>query len=166
MTSFNHVRLPRYALLGDVNEDPKWAFTLGTARIAIGSLSLSLLSIGFMSISAYIAGKYSLRRTVINAAGHTTPIWSFRTQQLPILHSLAQLFVSRVYAHEVIGIFQKKLAQRPVDDRGLIGLSVTVKAALLERMKPSLTAMGERCGSQGLFEENQLIAIQVCDVLG
>ena len=161
LTLFNHVKLPRHALLGELDSDPRRAFTESTTRVAVGSLCLSLVSIPALSFTAHIAGRYSLLRKVVNPAGQLVPIWSFRTQQLPILQGLAQLAVARAYSTEVTSLFRCSLAKQPVDERLLVGIAVSVKATLLARLLQFLSAMTERCGAQGLFEENTLIGLQV-----
>ena len=71
---------------------------------------------------------------------HGQPI-SFRTQQLPILYTLAQVFVLEAFA--------KDAAERFV-----------VRGLDPHHVQCSLFALAERCGAQGLFEENQIIASQ------
>ena len=161
ITSFNHVRLPKSALLGELDDSPAKTFAKCTARITIGSLCLSLLSIPVLSVSAYISGCYSLRRTVVNPAGSQVPIWSFKTQQAPILHGLAQVAVSRAYSDEAFGNVERLMVEGPTASPMLSIIAVASKAASLQRSKVHLAAMTERCGSQGLFDDNVLISLQV-----
>jgi acyl-CoA oxidase len=72
---------------------------------------------------------------------HGQPI-SFRTQQLPILYALAQVFAWQAFA--------KDAAERFV-----------IRGLDPHHVQCSLFALAERCGAQGLFEENQIIASQV-----
>jgi acyl-CoA oxidase len=95
LTSFNHVRLPPTALLGSIEKpkDPRSSFFEKINRVAVGTLALSSLCIPSLQVASYIAARYSLRRTIVDASGVSKPIMSFQTQKQPILTALAQAFV-------------------------------------------------------------------------
>ncbi|KLO06946.1 acyl-CoA dehydrogenase NM domain-like protein [Schizopora paradoxa] len=180
ITRFSHVRLPYSALLGSLQKplDDRANFLSCISRVAIGSLAVSLLALPALSISTFIAARYSLRRTVTAPGGEQVPIWSFRTQQLPILHALAQLAVMRAHAGEAVrmvseGLRGERSEQREigVDGKGKEGdcrdprvrhaVGACLKAAFMQHGQGSLLGLMERVGAQGLFEENQIIAIQL-----
>jgi acyl-CoA oxidase len=110
-----------------------------------------------MKASIYVAGRYSMRRKVTGARGQPTPIISFRTQQLPILHALAQVFVLEAFAKDAA----ERFVARGLDPRIRYGIAAVFKAVMVHHVQSSLFALAERCGAQGLFEENQIIASQV-----
>ncbi|KAF7622450.1 hypothetical protein AFLA_008987 [Aspergillus flavus NRRL3357] len=100
ITSFKHVRLPHSALLGSLEAptDPRKSFRSAIHRVYIGTLSLSTVLISALKRSVFVAGKYSFRRYIWGPSNHPRPIISFRTQQRPILHTLAQIAVFDPYA--------------------------------------------------------------------
>lgn len=164
LTYFTHVRLPASALLGSTSKpaDPRLTFQSVIWRVHVGSLSLSLFAIPTLAISAYIAGRYSLRRTVTAAppASGQVPIWTFRTQQLPILHALAQVAVMRAHAAEAIKLYTD-IEGKGKDARIRAAVAACVKTINMQQIQTSAFALSERCGALGLFEENQIIATQV-----
>lgn len=175
ITRFSHVRLPYSALLGSLQKplDDRANFLSCISRVAIGSLAVSLLALPALSISTFIAARYSLRRTVTAPGGEQVPIWSFRTQQLPILHALAQLAVMRAHAGEAVRMVSEGLRDEVAGKKGKEGnggcsdprvrhaVGACLKAAFMQHGQGSLLGLMERVGAQGLFEENQIIAIQV-----
>jgi len=92
-----------------------------------------------------------MRRKV--AGTHGQPI-SFRTQQLPILYTLAQVFALEAFAKDAA----ERFVVRGLDHRVR---SAVFKAVMVHHVQSSLFALAERCGAQGLFEENQIIASQL-----
>jgi hypothetical protein len=74
------------------------AFQAAVWRISIGGLAIGAVAVPAIGVSAYIAGRYSLRRHVHDAStGNLIPIIDFRTQQIPIIHGLAQMFVMQAF---------------------------------------------------------------------
>ena len=156
ITSFNHVRLPSSALLEPSLEPPKnprqHFFSL-ISRIPIGTLAISFYNIPILKAACFIAVKYSLRRTVTGPNGAQVPIMSFRTQQKPILHAVAQSAVFEALAHSTVGKFK----QRGITSEVASGLATLFKAVVTQSTQNSLYTMAERCGTQGLYGYNQLI---------
>jgi acyl-CoA oxidase len=126
-------------------------------RVGVGSIALSTLAVPAIKVSAYVAGKYSLRRTVTGADGKPMPIINFRTQQLPILHALAQSKVLEAYAKEAITWFTEPELPFLVK----LGVATTLKAVMVHSTQSCLYALAERCGAQGLYQYNQIIEYQV-----
>ena len=156
LTYFNHVRIPKGALLGKLDKpyDLRMSFFASIWRVSVGTLALSALTVPTVAVSAYIAAKYSLRRHVAGPDGRRIPIWSFRTQQLPILHALAEVFITEAYFKEVIRLFR----EGDIDVRVKMGLAACAKAAVVHRSQSSFFVLAERCGAHGLFEYSQIIA--------
>lgn len=155
ITSFCHVRLPSTALLGEINDGPDFHTTIH--RVHIGTLALSTVLIPQLQHAVYVAGKYSLRRRIIDPSGIAKPIVSFRTQQAPILHCIAQIQVFEAFANECTRIFMDKNIQYSVRH----GIAATFKAVVTHARQDTLYALAERCGAQGLFEYNGIIESQL-----
>ncbi|KAJ7485009.1 hypothetical protein B0H11DRAFT_1148270 [Mycena galericulata] len=159
LTYFDHVYLPSTALLGKLEKpkDLRSNFLRVIWRVAVGSLALSTLSIPALKAGVYVAGKYSLRRTVTGPDGSPMPIISFRTQQLPILHTLAQTQVLEAFAATAIEWFTRDGLDMTVKH----GIAASLKAVMLQHVQTSLYQLAERCGAQGLYEHNQIIESQL-----
>ena len=86
------------------------------------------------------------------------PIWDYRTQQLPIVRALAQVYVFKAHVLEAIKLY----TDERLDCRVRMGIGASVKASMARQAQPSFFELSERCGAQGLFEHNQIIPNQVC----
>lgn len=154
ITSFDQVHLSSAAVLGGLEkpENMRNNFFHHIGRIAPGTLAMSMIIIPALRIVTFIAGKYSLRRTVGVANKERMPIIGFRTQQTPILYALAQLAVMRVFADRCIEWF-KDMSFRPEVRHGF---GVILKTVFIQMAQRSIPELIERCGAQGLFQHNQI----------
>ncbi|KAB8238775.1 acyl-CoA dehydrogenase NM domain-like protein [Aspergillus alliaceus] len=159
ITTFNHVRLARSALLGDVDKpaDLRKNFQSTIWRVHIGTLSLTTVLIPTLKRSVFVAGKYSLRRHIRDPNNNPRPIISFRTQQRPVLHTLAQIAVFEPYAQESI----RQYTDSTIPYSMRQGVAAAFKAVLSQASQESLFALAERCGAQGLFGYNNIIDNQL-----
>ncbi|KAJ7485791.1 acyl-CoA dehydrogenase/oxidase C-terminal [Mycena latifolia] len=155
LTGFNCVILPSSALLGDIHisGSPRLHFLSSIWRIAVGALSLTSIVIPGLAIASSIALRYSLRRVVQGNDGAMVPIFSFRTQQIPICTTIAQAFVLRAFYGQAIDLFVDETLSPFVRH----GIATCFKAVVIRDCLASLAAIAERCGAQGLFGYNQLI---------
>ena len=154
ITTFYHVHLRSTAVLGSLDRpaDMRAHFFAMIGRITTGTLAMALIMIPALKCVTYILGKYSLRRTVGVANKEQVPIFSFRTQQAPILHALAQLAVMEPFAEQIIAWY-KDPSFRPEVRNGFV---VILKAVFIQMAQQSIPQLVERCGAQGLFEHNQI----------
>ncbi|PYI35224.1 acyl-CoA dehydrogenase NM domain-like protein [Aspergillus indologenus CBS 114.80] len=159
ITSFNHVRLPASAMLGSLAkpDDPRQNFLHVISRIGVGTMAISTTLLPILKRCAFVAGKYSLRRCITNPEGRLTPIITFRTQQQPILHALAQIAVFEAWIPRCIAQYTDPTLATPVRH----ALGVCVKAVLSRAVQHSGFHLAERCGAQGLFEYNHIIESQL-----
>lgn len=132
-------------------------FLMATNRLGFGTLALSLSAIPGLRCATFIVGKYSLRRTVVGPEGSPKPIISFRTQQLPILHALAETAVMEPFANWIT----TKFSDTSLDFSVRHGLAVIFKGAVLQYTQKSFANLLERCGAQGVFMHNQLVEMEV-----
>ncbi|PFH57598.1 hypothetical protein XA68_14805 [Ophiocordyceps unilateralis] len=155
ITTFDHVRLEASALLGDIAkpQDAYQNFLHHIQRVTVGSLSLSMIYIPVLRLSAYILGRYSQQRLV--SQGRTTrkvPIMTFSTQHTPILTALTTASVLQVFADDTWRRF--RLAK---DDRIKSALACIVKQTATHPGRQLLEEMIDRCGWRGLYPHNQII---------
>ncbi|KAJ5436751.1 Acyl-CoA dehydrogenase/oxidase [Penicillium cf. griseofulvum] len=155
ITNFNHVLLPHSALLGtlDIPKDMRQHFLSSIWRIAIGTLALPLNMVAGMKRGVFVAGKYSQRRHILGPDQKPKPIIDFRTQHGPILHTLAQIAVLDAYTEKSIQYFKDSTLAYPVQH----AMATTFKAVVYTSSQACLFNLSERCGAQGLFENNHII---------
>ncbi|KAJ5169359.1 uncharacterized protein N7500_002142 [Penicillium coprophilum] len=158
ITSFDQVCLSSTAMLGSPKKPANMRSQFLTAinRLGFGTLALSLAAVPSLRSATLIAGKYSLRRMVSDAQGFPKPIISFRTQQLPIMHALAQSTVLEPFAHWITAQFSDTSLEFPVRH----ALAVIFKGAVMQYTQTSFGDLLERCGAQGVFIHNQLAEIE------
>ncbi|KAJ7623599.1 acyl-CoA dehydrogenase NM domain-like protein [Roridomyces roridus] len=151
ITSFNHVRLPPTALVGDLGSPLplRIQFLTSIWRLGIGSATMAGLCVAGLRIGACIAGKYAKRRTVSNSQGKFVPILSFRTTSLPYFARIRPYFAS-------------------TDDLDLStvlnsrnGLAAVFKTLAIRHFRESIVTLTDRLGAQGLFIENQLVSMEL-----
>ncbi|KAF4567435.1 hypothetical protein EYR40_006439 [Pleurotus pulmonarius] len=179
LTYFSGVRLPGDAILGgiDPSYDHRLEFLQSIWRVAAGSLGLGSIAIPALQIAAFIAGRYSQRRTVhganrgVDGLSTRVPIISFKTQQAPILIALCQSFVLKEFWKVATALF----SDESEDPRVRHGVAAAFKAIAVQHSQAAHLALSERCGAQGLFDFNQIctqhaemrgIAIAEGDILG
>ncbi|KAJ9130378.1 Acyloxidase [Pleurostoma richardsiae] len=154
ITSFDHVRLPRGALLGSASppDNIRSDFLKQIWRVSVGTLSLSIMGVSALKVGSYIAARYSQQRHVEDTStGKRVPIFSFSTQQEPIIRGLVFSKVLDVYARWTISEFMN----RSLDQRVRHGLATVFKALVMRSVK-TLDELVHRCGWQGLFNHNQI----------
>jgi alkylation response protein AidB-like acyl-CoA dehydrogenase len=159
ITSFNHVRLPPSSLLGSIDkpESMRSNFFSVISRVTVGTLALSMVMIPTLKRAVYVAGTYSLKRKVQGFDGKPTPIMAFRTQQRPILHTLAKIAVFEAYAEDSVRRFMMPDTKAPVRH----GIATALKAVFNSATQTALFELAERCGAQGLFKHNHIIENQL-----
>lgn len=154
ITTFEHVRLSRNALLGSISksEDERADFLRQIGRVSIGTLSLSIMGVSAIKVGTHIAGTYSQRRTITTPGGHTrVPIMSFSTQQRPIIEGWVQGKILGLYAHWTVKAFMNA-NHGPLTRHAL----ATIFKSTVVRASRILNELAERCGWQGLFAYNQI----------
>ena len=163
LTRFNHVCLPSHALMGSLQKPADFCtnFLKSIRRVSIGTLALSCLAVPLMATVPYVVAQYSRRRTVLGHDGKPQSLWSFRTQQLPVVHAIAQYWVLKAYAEEAISLF-KDLSLGPSVQHGI---ATALKAVMIQHSQASLYRLSERCGAQGLYTHTQILQTQVMFLL-
>lgn len=160
LTCFQNVTLPPQSLLGDIIApgDHRRNFMETIHRVGVGSLTLSAVAIPGLKMAAYIGARYSMRRCVTGRSGRPMPIMSFRTQQLPILHCLAQGYVLEKFYRRCI----EWLRNVPKEDlQSLNALQAIAKVTIIGHWRRTGCTIADRCGAQGTFDFNQIMPMEV-----
>ncbi|CCM04077.1 uncharacterized protein FIBRA_06236 [Fibroporia radiculosa] len=154
LTYFHRVRLPRGALLGspDMPADARAAFFHSISRVAVGTIAIGSLGVPALQVSSFIAARYSLRRTVVDAENRRRPVMAFRTQKIPILTAVAQAAVMDAFQAWAVGLF----VDQRVEVRVRYAIAAILKVVMIQHAQAMHLTLGDRCGAQGLFEVNQL----------
>ncbi|KAI0035653.1 acyl-CoA oxidase [Vararia minispora EC-137] len=154
LTSFDHVVLPRSALLGtslDAPVNPREAWWREVGRIPHGSMAVAAPFVSGLKHSAYVAGKYSFHRTIVGKGTAPMPIINFPTQQWPIMYTLAAARVAEAWFRELTTIVAKP--------------SIDHRTTICRQFQRCTEDVAERCGAQGTFESNSM-ARMVSDLKG
>ena len=160
VTSFNHVRLGRESLLGEINnsEDKRLSFFREIHRVSVGGLALSLVNVPALKAGAYLAYTFSQQRTVINpTTQQAVPVLSFPTQYGPIVSAAAHAAVMEAAGRHVITIFQQPGVPGALK-QALVGI---FKATATYATQRHLSELTDRCGWRGLFSFNKISELQL-----
>ncbi|EXA29911.1 hypothetical protein FOVG_18663 [Fusarium oxysporum f. sp. pisi HDV247] len=152
ITTFNRVQLPYNVLLGSPAkpESERAEFLCHIRRVAVGTLSLSIMGISAIRVGTRIAALYSERRTITAPDGHSAmPTIGFSTQQRPIVEGWVQGKVLTAFAHWAVSMCPDP-AHPTQHALGTIFKATVVKASRV------LGELAERCGWRGLFAFNQI----------
>ena len=166
ITRFNHVLVPHTALVASKLEDyslPKFpleAWWDEIWRVPIGAITVVAPMIPALKATAFIAGKYSMHRSLTGKGAEPIPIISFRTQQWPILHAVAVSLVLENWYSTALG----QATNQSFDPRVRHGFAVIVKTAVCRHVQRCLSETSERCGVQGTFENNLMARFEVGDI--
>lgn len=154
LTYFNRVRLPQTSLLGDGERpaDEHAAFFHTIHRVVVGGLTMAAVTLPSLRASSFIAARYSMRRTTLDATGILKPIISFQTQKIPVLTALAQSFVMQAFLDKSVTAF----CDDTMDHRVRHAISSITKTVMLLHTQDANANLADRCGAQGLFEVNQI----------
>jgi acyl-CoA oxidase len=160
LTYFHNVYLPANALLGEIDEasDVKVAFFDHVSRVICGTLLMGTMAVSTLRISSYIAARYSLRRKVTDQASSSlVPIMSFSTQAIPILTAIAEAYVIRELGNDLHAQFTN-----PATPAAMRHFVATIFKVTSMRMAMATGhILEDRCGAQGLFNVNQISALNV-----
>ena len=167
ITRFNHVLVPHTALLTSKLNDysspksPLEAWWNEVWRIPVGTMTVVAAAIPVIKTTAFIAGKYSMHRSLTGKGAGPIPIISFRTQQWPILHAVAvSLVLENWYS-----VARGQAMNASLDPRIRHGLSVIVKTTMCRHAQRCVAEVSERCGAQGTFENNCMVRFEVSDTV-
>ena len=154
LTSFNNVRLPLDALLGnlDTSLSPHQDFLLSIWRVSVGTLSLAMIAVPALQISSYISFSYSKRRLVRGKGQEHLPIFQFRTQQIPVYTAISRAYVLKAFGIMASRLFSDSMISLPTRH----AIATAFKVVTIRLCQDSQIMLADRCGAQGLFDFNQI----------
>ncbi|RKL30703.1 hypothetical protein BFJ72_g11268 [Fusarium proliferatum] len=158
ITTFNHVRLNADALLGppSLGQSRRRDFLQQISRLPVGGLALSLTYIPLLKKSAFIAGTWSIQRTVTTKDdGQQTSVINFSTQHRPVLLGLVQAEVFDTFADYAIDI----LRTQSFSDDIRHGVAVCFKATVHPEGQRTVNELADRLGWNGVFSFNRVIEL-------
>ena len=153
LTSFDHVKLPSGAFLGADSlsvRDHHVLLKQYIRRIPLGQICVPMLAVTGIKLTACIGVDYSYRRHVQGTRGNKIPIMAFRTQQLPVLYSMAIAYVLDAWTDAMAQV----LESRAVDGNVLQGMATVFKTTVCRLTVQSFREVAERLGAQGTFGHN------------
>ncbi|MBT2507461.1 acyl-CoA oxidase [Streptomyces sp. ISL-98] len=165
LTAFDHVRLPREALLeadhGRLGADGTLSSNLGNrrkrflrsiGRVTTGKLCMSAGTLGMSRAALTIAVRYSHSRLVAGARpGERIPLAAHRSHHGRLLHSLATAY-AMTFLHRAV---MDRWAGRTGEDQAEVERLVAVAKGWITWQAREITVeCRERCGAQGLFPVN------------
>ncbi|SER10546.1 Acyl-coenzyme A oxidase [Streptomyces sp. yr375] len=167
LTSFDHLPLPRRALLqgahGRLNPDNTLTSVLGNrrkrfltsiARVTAGKLCMSAAAIGASRAALAIAVRYGEQRHVSGSRpDRRVPVNTHRTHHSRLLESVATAYAMTVLHRSLTAAWSRHTADDRDDVERLIALT---KAWITWQARSITLEARERCGAQGLLPANLL----------
>jgi acyl-CoA oxidase len=165
LTSFDHVRLPREALLqgehGRLAPDSTLTSTLGNrrkrflrsiGRVTMGKLCMSAGTLGMARAALTLAVRHAHSRRIAGPrAGERIPVAAHRSHHGRLLDALATAYAMTFLHRAVVDRF----AARGEGDREEVErLTAVAKGWITWQARDIAIECRERCGAQGLFPAN------------
>ncbi|MFB9902413.1 acyl-CoA dehydrogenase family protein [Allokutzneria oryzae] len=167
LTYFEHVRLPREALLesehGRIADDGSFDSAHGSlrkrvlrsiARVTVGKLCLTASALGGTRVALAIAVRYAERRTIAGArTGSRVPLAEIRSHHAPLLKGMATAYAMTFLHRSVETCWADRDPATAAEAERLVAIS---KGWITWQARTILDQCRERCGAQGLFLANRL----------
>lgn len=167
LTAFDHVRLPREALLeadhGRLSRDGTLTSSLGSrrkrflhsiGRVTVGKLCMSGAAVGASRAALAIAVRYGQHRHVAGPkAGQRIRINAHRSHHSRLLTSLATAYAMTFLHRTALSRWNAHTADNHAEAERLVAIA---KGWITWQARTIATECRERCGAQGLFAVNGL----------
>lgn len=165
LTAFEHVRLPRTALLqgdhGRLAADGTLSSTLGNrrkrflrsiGRVTTGKLCMSAGTLGMSRAALAIAVRYSHSRLIAGARpGERVPLAAHRSHHGRLLHGIALGYAMTFLHRRVVDRWVGHTAEDREEVERLVAVA---KGWITWQAREIVVECRERCGAQGLFPVN------------
>ncbi|MEV5921970.1 acyl-CoA dehydrogenase [Streptomyces pseudogriseolus] len=167
VTSFDHVRLPRTALIqgehGQLRPDGSLTSSVGSARkrflhaigrVTTGKLCMSASTLGGCRAALAIAVRYAHTRTISGpVAGRRVPLAAHRSHHARLLERVATAYATTFLHREVTDHW---ITHTPTDRPAAERLVALNKGWITSQAREIVTESRERCGARALFPVNGL----------
>ncbi|MFI8324078.1 acyl-CoA dehydrogenase [Streptomyces sp. NPDC085529] len=167
LTAFDHVRLPKDALLqaahGRLATDGTFTSTLGNprkrflasiSRVTAGKLCMSAGTLGMARAALAIAVRHAHTRHVAGAKqGQRIPVAHHRTHHSRLLSATATAYAMTFLHRHTIDRWMERTDDTTAEAERLIAIT---KGWITWHARTIATEARERCGAQGLFPANGL----------
>ncbi|WP_328317169.1 acyl-CoA dehydrogenase family protein [Streptomyces sp. NBC_00388] len=170
LTSFDGVFVPRAALLSGaqgrldaagafssevVNRRSRFLLSIG--RVTAGKLSMSACAVGSVRAALAVAVRYGSHRLIGGVRmAERVPVMAHRTHYAPLAGALATAYAMTLLHRTVLRTWAEHDGTDRAEAERLVALA---KAWLTWEGRAVLTECRERCGAQGLLENNGLAAL-------
>ncbi len=166
-TSFDHVRLPRTALLqgahGELLPDgtlasavgsPRKRFLHAISRVTVGKLCMSAAGLGVARAALAISVRYAYTRHISGpVAGQRVPLAAHRSHHSRLLDHTATAY-AMTFLHRAAT--ERWVTHRPEEREDAERTVAVTKAWITWQARDIATEARERCGARGLFPVNGL----------
>ncbi|MEU8443335.1 acyl-CoA dehydrogenase [Streptomyces microflavus] len=165
LTSFDRYFVPREALLaggqGRIGEDGRFTselanrrrrFLLSIGRVTPGKLSMSACAVGSARVTLAIAVRYAGHRLVSGSRGaQRVPVYAHRTHHGPLAGAMATVFAMSLLHRRALDRWESASAPDRDEAERLVAVA---KGWITWRAREVIVECRERCGAQGLLENN------------
>ncbi|WP_338704163.1 acyl-CoA dehydrogenase (plasmid) [Streptomyces sp. Q6] len=167
VTSFDHVRLPRTALLqgahGRLTDEgiftsalgsPRKRFLHAIRRVTVGKLCMSASTLGGSRAALAIAVRYAYLRHISGpVAGERVQLAAHRSHHARLLSCAATVY-AMTFLHRVVT--ERWITHGPEDEAEAARLVAMAKGWITWQARDITTEARERCGARALFPVNGL----------
>ncbi|MFJ9326384.1 acyl-CoA dehydrogenase [Streptomyces sp. NPDC101230] len=175
-TTFHDVRLPFDALLqgdhGRLTHGGEFTSALGSSRrrflesigrVTMGKLCMTAHSLGVMRHALDVAVRYARARLTSGMTnGQRVPLIAHRGHHAPLLDAVATTYAATLLQRSVVRQWDRGSGEEREAYERLTAIS---KAWITWQSRAVMTECRERCGAQGLIQENG-IALQLASIEG
>ncbi|CAL9420343.1 hypothetical protein SUDANB105_01830 [Streptomyces sp. enrichment culture] len=175
LTSFDHVRLPREAMLeaahGRLDENGRLTSTLGNrrkrflrsvGRVTVGKLCMSAGTLGMARAALTIAVRYAHHRHIGGPkAGQRVPLTDHRSHHGRLLRSLSTAYAMTFLQRAVVDRWTDHDETDREQHEEIERLIAIAKGWITWQARDITIECRERCGAQGLFPHNNLADLQL-----
>jgi acyl-CoA oxidase len=170
LTSFDHVRLPRTALLetehGRLDSDGMMHSTVGNrrkrflrsiGRVTMGKLCMSGAAVGVSRTALAIAVRYAHKRHISGPkSGERIPLVAHRSHSGRLIYAIATTYAMTFLHRTTVSHWAEHTEADRAEKERLVAIT---KGWTTWQARDIVTECRERCGARGLFTANRLTEI-------
>ncbi|WP_405935490.1 acyl-CoA oxidase [Streptomyces sp. NBC_00726] len=172
LTSFDRVFVGREALLtgpqGWIDGDGEFRsaiegrrrrFLASIARVVTGRISMSASAVGSARATLAVAVRYGGHRHVSAGRGARLPVLAYRTHHGPLAEAMATVFAMSLLHRRVLDRWEAARTGPEAGREAAERLVDIAKGWITWQARAVIVESRERCGAQGLLENNGMAAL-------